>query len=112
MAPEVIVEQVSAKANWKSQNARNETPDASYVAGAPLRKNQFKPIKPLPWLNMKAKPKAKNRIPQRHVSTIHSISTFTVSRDRQNPASNIVNPTCMPNTRKAAISVQTVFRGL
>jgi len=26
MAPEVIVEQVSAKANWKSQNARNATP--------------------------------------------------------------------------------------
>src|SRR5579871_2458513 len=51
-------------------------------------------------------------MPQRHVSTTHSISTFTVSRERQKPASSIVKPTCMPNTRNAATSVQVVFTGL
>src|SRR5882762_10675361 len=51
-------------------------------------------------------------MPQRQVSTIHSISTLTVSRDRQKPASSIVKPTCIPKTRNAATSVQTVFRGL
>jgi Amt family ammonium transporter len=40
----------------------------------------------------------------RQVSTIHSISTLTVSRDRQKPASSIVKPTCIPNTRNAATS--------
>src|SRR6266851_4839005 len=61
---------------------------------------------------MNAKPKAKNRTPQRHVSTIHSINTLTVSRERQKPASNIVKPTCIPKTRNAATSVQTVLSGL
>src|SRR5580698_3821683 len=51
-------------------------------------------------------------MPQRHVSTTHSMSTLTVSRDRQKPASSIVNPTCMPNTRNAATSVHTVLIGL
>ena len=32
-----MVEQVSAKANWKIQTARNATPVDSYVAGAPLQ---------------------------------------------------------------------------
>src|ERR1700675_995676 len=50
-------------------------------------------------------------MPQRQVSTTHSISTFTVSRERQKPASSMVKPTCMPNTRKAATSVQAVLRG-
>src|SRR5215471_17165517 len=58
IAPEVMVEQVSAKANWKSQYARNATPVDSYVAGASLRKNQCIPIHPFPWLNMKANPQA------------------------------------------------------
>ena len=43
---------------------------------------------------------------------MHSISTLTVSRERQKPASSMVKPTCMPNTRNAAISVQTVLIGL
>src|SRR5665647_3340382 len=51
-------------------------------------------------------------MPQRHVSTMHSIRTLTVSFDRQKPASSMVKPTCMPNTRNAAISVQTVLSGL
>src|SRR5690349_11425339 len=51
-------------------------------------------------------------MPQRHVSTMHSISTLTVSRERQKPASSMVKPTCIPNTRNAAISVQTVLIGL
>ena len=43
---------------------------------------------------------------------MHSISTLTVSRERQKPASSMVKPTCMPNTRNAAISVHTVLIGL
>src|SRR6266404_2053805 len=61
---------------------------------------------------MKEKPKAKNRTPQRQVSTIHSINTFTVSRERQKPASNIVKPTCIQKTKNAATRVQTVLSGL
>ena len=45
------------------------------------------------------------------MSTTHSISTFTVSRERQKPASSIVKPGCIPKTRKAATSVQTVLIG-
>ena len=51
-------------------------------------------------------------MPQRQVSTTHSTSTFTVSRERQKPASSIVKPTCMPNTRNAATSVHAVLTGL
>ena len=69
-------------------------------------------MKPLPRPNMNAKPKAKNSRPHRQVSTMHSIKTLTVSRERQKPASSIVKPTCMPKTRKAATSVQTVLIGL
>src|SRR2546426_574319 len=43
---------------------------------------------------------------------MHSISTLTVSRERQKPASSIVKPTCIPNTRNAAISVHIVLMGL
>ena len=50
--------------------------------------------------------------PHRQVSNTHSTSTLTVSRERQKPASSIVNPACMPNTRNAATSVHTVFNGL
>src|SRR5258705_391422 len=59
-------------------------------------------MNPLPWLNMKAKPMAKKRTPQRQVSTMHSIKTLTVSRERQKPASSMVKPTCIPKTRNAA----------
>src|SRR6266404_904585 len=69
-------------------------------------------MRPLPWLNMQLNPKEKQRTPQRQVSTMHSINTFTVSRERQKPASSIVKPTCMPKTRKAARSVHTVLIGL
>ena len=48
MAPDVIVEHVSANANWNSQNARNATPVEPYVAGAPCRRKYWCPIKPLP----------------------------------------------------------------
>src|SRR5581483_9861667 len=42
---------------------------------------------------------------------MHSMRTFTVSRDLQKPASSIVKPACMPNTRNAARSVvRTHFR--
>src|SRR5512133_1400252 len=51
-------------------------------------------------------------MPHRQVSKTHSTRTFTVSRERQKPASSMTKPTCMANTRKAAISVQTVLRGL
>src|SRR5882672_10639124 len=61
---------------------------------------------------MKVNPKAKKRTPQRQVSTMHSINTFTVSRERQKPASSIVKPTCIAKTRKAASSVHTVLIGL
>src|ERR1700682_5846112 len=40
IAPEVMVEQVSAKANWNSQKARNATPVVSQVAGVFWRANQ------------------------------------------------------------------------
>ena len=43
---------------------------------------------------------------------MHSISTLTVSRERQKPASSMVKPTCMPNTRNAATSVHTVLIGI
>src|ERR1700748_374359 len=43
---------------------------------------------------------------------MHSTSTLTVSRERQKPASSIVKPACMPNTRNAATSVHTVLMGL
>ena len=43
---------------------------------------------------------------------MHSMSTFTVSRERQKPASSIVKPACMPKTRNAAMSVHTVLIGL
>ena len=43
---------------------------------------------------------------------MHSMSTLTVSRSREKPASSIMNPACMKNTRNAAISVHMVFTGL
>ena len=43
---------------------------------------------------------------------MHSSRMFTVSRDRANPASSIMKPACMKNTRKAVTSTHTVFSGL
>jgi len=37
---------------------------------------------------------------------------LTVSRVRAKPASSIMKPACMKNTRKAAITVHIVFMGL
>src|SRR6476469_7838432 len=70
------------------------------------------PMKELPSPNMKAKPIAQCSSPHTHVSNTHSTSTLTVSRLRQKPASSIVNPACMPNTRNAPSSVQSVLIGL
>ena len=69
-------------------------------------------MKPLPAPNMKAKPQAQNRMPQRQVSTMPSSRMLTVSRVRAKPASSIMKPACMKNTRKAAMSVHIVFIGL
>ena len=66
----------------------------------------------LPSPNMKAKPHAQKSRPQRQVSTTHSMRTLTVSRVRQNPASSMVKPTCIPKTRNAATSVHAVLTGL
>ncbi len=111
MAPDVIVEHVSANANWNSQNARNATPVEPYVAGAPCRRKYWEPIRPLPSPNMNAKPNAQNNSPHRNVSTTHSVRTFTVSRERANPASSAMNPACMKNTRNAVTRTQTVLTG-
>ena len=77
IAPDVIVEHVSANANWNSKNAMNATPVSEvpwkvYVAGAPLRKKNSWPMMPLPTPNMKAKPNAQNSSAHRQVSTMHS----------------------------------------
>jgi hypothetical protein len=51
-------------------------------------------------------------MPHRQVSKTHAIMMLTDSRERANPASRAMNPACMKNTRKAAISTQTVLSGL
>src|SRR5436190_11046048 len=98
MAPEVIVEQVSANANWKTQNASSGTPVVRYVSGNPFRKNPVMPMNPLPGSNMNAKPQAQNVRPQMQVSTIPSTRMLIDSRERAKPASSITKPTCMQNT--------------
>ena len=60
---------------------------------------------------MNANPNAQNSRPHRHVSTMHSARTLTVSRDRAKPASRPMNPACMKNTRNAAMSVHIVLIG-
>src|SRR6185436_16785472 len=112
IAPEVMVEQVSANANWKTQNASNGTPVEPYVSARPCRKKPVVPMKPFPGSNMNAKPQAQKVTPQMQVSTIPSTRMLTDSRDRAKPASSITNPTCMPKTRNAAISVQAVLIAL
>src|SRR4051812_21542464 len=109
MAPDVMVEHVSAKANWNTQYANSGTPVVPYVSGSPLRKNPVMPMKPFPGSNMNAKPHAQNVTPQMHVSTMPSTRMLIDSRDRAKPASSITNPTCMPNTRNAAMSVHAVL---
>ena len=69
-------------------------------------------MKPLPGSNMNAKPQAQNVTPQMQVSTMPSTRMLIDSRDRAKPASSITKPTCMPKTRNAAISVQTVLIAL
>ena len=66
-------------------------------------------MNPLPFMNMNAKPQAQNVTPQMHVSTMPSTRMLTDSRERAKPASSITKPTCMPNTRNAAISVHAVL---
>ena len=43
---------------------------------------------------------------------MHSSRMLTVSRVRANPASSIMKPACMKNTRKAVTSTQMVLMGL
>ena len=114
IAPDVIVEHVSAKANWNRKNAMNATPVSNvpwyvYVASAPFRKKNSWPMKPLPKPNMKAKPNAQNSSAHRHVSTMHSWRMLTTSRVRAKPASSIMKPACMKNTRNAATSTHAVL---
>jgi len=108
----VIVLHVSANANWNKKNAKKATPVEPYVAGALFKKKYWCPIQPLPDPNMNANPNAQNRIPHRQVSAMHSSMMFETSRVRPKPASNIMKPACMKNTRKAAINTHTVLRGL
>jgi hypothetical protein len=61
---------------------------------------------------MKAKPHSQNVTPQMHVSAMPSTRMLTDSRERANPASSNTKPTCMPNTRNAAISVHIVLMAL
>jgi hypothetical protein len=69
-------------------------------------------MNPFPDPNMNAKPHAQKRMPHKHVSTIPSRRTLTVSRVREKPASSIMKPACMKKTRKAAMTVHIVFIGL
>src|SRR2546430_328289 len=112
MAPDVIVEAVSAKANWKTQKPSTGMPVVRYVEGRPARKKPCVPIQGVPGSNMKAKPHAQNSTPQMQVSAIPSTRILTDSRERAKPASSITKPTCIQNTRKAATSVQTVLTAL
>src|SRR5690349_25137374 len=91
IAPEVIVEQVSAKANWKTQNASMGTPVVPNVAGSPSSAKPVVPMSGEPVPNMKAKPHSQNVMPQIQVSAIPSIIILTDSRERANPASSIMN---------------------
>src|SRR5579864_8349546 len=111
MAPDVTVDAVSANANWKRKKARKATPEEPYVRGVPCKKKYWCPMNPLPDPNWNAKPIAQYRIPHKHVSKTHSMSTFTVSRERANPASSPMKPACMKKTRKAVTSTQTVLTG-
>ena len=80
--------------------------------GEALQEEAVVPMKPLPGSNMKAKPQAQNVTPQMQVSTMPSTRMLTDSRDRAKPASSITKPTCMPNTRNAAMSVHAVLMAL
>src|SRR5262245_26967978 len=112
IAPDVIVEQVSANANWNTQNASSGTPVVRYVSGNPWRKKPVVPMNPFPGSNMNAKPQAQNVNPQMQVSTMPSTRMLIDSRERANPASSITKPTCMQNTRNAASNTHTVFSAL
>src|SRR6476660_7449967 len=79
------------------------------LVGSPGR---CQPTKALPPPNMNAKPHPQCRSPQTHVSNMHSTSTLTVSRSLQKPASSMVKPACMPNTRNAPSKTQAVLIGL
>src|ERR1051325_127058 len=112
IAPDVIVEQVSANANWNTQYASSGTPVVRYVSGRPLRKNPCMPMNPFPGSNMNANPHAQNGTPHMQVPRIPATRMLIDSHDRATPASSITNPTCMQKTRNAARSTQTVFSAL
>ena len=112
MAPEVMVEQVSANANWKSQNGQERDAGGLISRRRVLQEEPVIADEAVAVAEHEGKAEGEEQRPHRQVSTMHSISTLTVSRERQKPASSIVKPTCMPKTRNAATSVQTVFIGL
>src|SRR5579864_7005557 len=68
-------------------------------------------MNPLPEPNIHANPHPQNKSPQRQVSMMPSSNTLTVSRVRANPASSIMKPACMKNTRNAVTRTQTVLIG-
>src|SRR2546423_980185 len=69
-------------------------------------------MNPLPDPNIQANPHPQNRSPQRQVSMTPSSRTLMVSRLRANPASNIMNPACIKNTKKAVTRTHIVLIGL
>ena len=109
IAPEVIVDAVSANANWNTQNASSGTPVVPYVSGRFCRKNPCVPMNLLPSSNMNANPIAQKKMPQMAVSAIPSTRMLTDSRSRAKPASSMTKPTCMAKTRNAAISTHAVL---
>src|SRR5689334_7891134 len=68
-------------------------------------------MKPLPAPNIQANPHPQNNTPQRQVSMTPSNSTLTVSRLLAKPASNIIKPACIKNTRNAVIKTHIVLIG-
>src|SRR5712671_875498 len=112
IAPDVMVEHVSANAYWKTQYASSGTPVVPYVGARPCSMKPVVPIHGVPGQNMNAKPHSQKVTPQMQVSAMPSTMMFTDSRDRANPVSSITNPTCMQKTRYAATSVHTVLIAL
>src|SRR6266567_8397112 len=112
MARDVMVEAVSANANWKTQKASVGMAVAIEVGLSPIKKKPCVPITGVPGSNMKANPQAQNKTPQMQVSAMPSTRILTDPRERANQASSITNPACIQKTRKAATNVQTVFTAL
>ena len=103
MAPEVIVEHVSAKANWNRKNARNATPvDAVGRRVRRCRKKYSCPIQPLPVAEHEGEAERAEQEPAQHGVDDALEQDVETSRVRAKPASSIMKPACMKNTRNAA----------